>query len=223
MDNNNVKYYVVEGLANANPSKNLKSTIRIAAIPDNFPFFPKNQIGHESLRHLRRYNQKWKNLKRIASKIADKICDDNFILDCNDFILTPYDNEFNKYSFDLLKHTIHGKYDKEFSGLHLISSFNKDVESVEQTKPEDSNGVWEARIVLNNKRRNKIYIKTSTFFPKDWTPSHFMFESFSAIKSINIDSNVTEYSSITQSGIPVVIIIKNNRVKTIYPLYQGVK
>lgn len=223
MDNENLKFYIVDGLASANPDKNLKSESRIIAIPDNFPYILTNDFGHNSIRHLRRYNQKWKYLKSIQSKTADKICEENFILYCHDFVLTPHDIEFNKYSFDLLQHAIYGKYDSEFSGLHLISSFNKEIESIEQVKPEDINGVWEAKVVLYNKRRNKHYIKTSTFFPKTWTPSHFMFESFAAIKSIQINSNETEYLSKTQSGIPVVIIIKNNRAKTIYPLYQDSK
>lgn len=220
---NEIKYYVVEGWVSANPDKKLNSNIRIVAIPRDFPFLPNDTNGHNSLRHLRHYDPKWKQLHKISSKTADKICDEKFILDCYDFVLTPYDKKFNEYSFDLLQHTVHGKYDNEFSGLHLISSFNKDIESIEQTKPEDINGIWEAKIKLNNKRRNKIYEKTSTFFPKNWTPSHFMFESFSAIESLQISPTTNEYDSITKSGIPVKIIIKNNCAKTIYPLYTEPK
>ena len=216
---NNITYYLIEGIASANPEKNLNSRMRIAAIPDDFPFRPKNMTGHNSIRHLRRYDEKWKELKRTSSKTADKICDENFILDFYDFILTPNDNKYNKYSFQLLEHTIHGDYDNDFQGLHLICKHNKDIVCIEETKTADKNGVWEARIFLFNKIRQKTYEKVSTFFPKNWTPSHFMFEAFSAIDKLVIVSTITEYKSVTQSGVPVILIIKNGRAKTIYPLY----
>lgn len=216
---NKIKYYLIEGLKSADPEKNVKSNYRIAAIPIDFPFQP-NQTPHDSLRHLRRYEERWKKLKIKSSKIADKICDDKFILDCSDFIITPMDEEFNKYSFDLLQHTIHGKYEKTFSGLHLLTKLNKDIVKVEQTKEEDRNGVWEAKIILHNKKRNETYEKVSTFFPKKWTPTHFMFEAHSAVKNIKITKDLKQYSSLTSSGIPVKIIIENSFAKTIFPVYE---
>ncbi len=213
------KYYVVENWASANPEKNCNSKIRIAEIPNDFPFFLNNKLGHNSIRHLRRHDPIWNEFNSKSRKVADKICEEKFILNCHDFILTPNNEKFNEYSFDLLQHTIHGKYDNEFSGLHLISNLNKEIISIEQTKAEDIHGVWEARITLKNNKRNKIYEKTSTFFPRMWTPTHFMFESYSAISILQINSNQIEYESKTNSGIPVKIIIRNNRAKSIYPLY----
>lgn len=214
------KYYLIPNLASANPAKRLSSKIRIAQIPDNFPFIPQNFIGHLSIRHLKRNEERWKELKKISSKKADKICEEQFILDFHDFVLTPYDKTFNEYAFDLLQHSIYGKYDNEFKGVHLFCEFNKDIIDHEQTKKEDKNQVWEAKIKVYNKLRNKTYEKVSTFFPRSWTPTQFMFESFEAINRIVTSPEIIEYKSVTTSGIPVVIIIKNGRAKTIYPVYQ---
>jgi len=217
---NNIKYYLIEGIANSNPDKKLNSRMRIAAIPNDFPFRPSNLIGHNSIRHLRHFDNKWKELKKTKGKIADKICDSNFILEFHDFILTPNDNKFNKYSFALLEHTIHGDYDNNFQGLHLLCRHNKDIIRIDETKPVDKNGVWEARVFLFNERRQKTYEKVSTFFPKNWTPSHFMYETFTAIDKLEIVNTVTEYNSVTESGVPVMIIMKNGRAKSIYPIYS---
>jgi hypothetical protein len=220
---NDIKYYVVEGWANANPEKKLKSNIRIVAISKDFPFFPSIYKGYNSLRDLRRNNPIWKQLKQHSSKTADKICNENFILDCYDFVLTPMDNTFNEYSFDLLQHTIHGNYDKNFQGLHLICDFNKNIRNIEELRAENEHGIWEARITVYNQLRDNCFEKVSTFFPKHWTPTHFMFEAYSAIKSLDITPTTTEYDSITKSGIPVKIIVQDNRVKTIYPKYIETK
>ncbi len=211
------KFYIIEGLGSINSDKNMKSAIRVAAIPDNFPFLPSNIVGHCSLRHLRQYDAKWKQLKSRLSKTADKICQEEYIFDFHDFVLTPNNEKFNQYSYDLLQHSIHGKYGNDFQGLHLLTKHNKDIIGIEETKTEDENGVWEARVKVFNKRRNKTYEKLSTFFPKSWTPSHFMFETFYAIEKIKIEPTITEYISSTLSGIPVVVVIKENRAKTIYP------
>lgn len=215
-----VKYYVVEGWASANPDENLKSRIRIAAIPDTFPFRPKHLVGHNSIRHLRRFDEKWKRLKALSSKKADSLYDEKFILGVHDFILTPTDKKFNEYSFHLLQHAIHGSYDKGFQGLHLISKYNKEIVRIEKTKKEDVNGVWEARVFVFNSKRNKTYEKVSTFFPKSWTPTHFMFEIFHAINNIEVSPAITGYSSKTLSGIPVEVVIENNRARSIYPKHQ---
>lgn len=215
-----IKYYLVEGIASADPEKNLKSRLRIIAIPDHQPFFPKGCIPHESLRHIRKYEKRWQQLKRVSSKTADKICEKRFVLDFANFITTPCNDVFDQYSFDLLKHTIQGDYDNDFNGLHLISEFNKDVISVEELKPKDGNGVWIGKVVLYNEKRNKHYTKISSFFPRNWTADSFMLETYSAICTLKIDSLTEEYKSKTSSGVPVTIIIRNGRAKTIYPEYQ---
>ena len=67
----------MEGIASANPDKNVKSRYRILEIPEDFYFLkPKNALSHNSLRHLRRYDETWKRLKATSGKIADKICEE---------------------------------------------------------------------------------------------------------------------------------------------------
>lgn len=217
---NTIKYYLIPRLTCIDPTKNLKSKIRIAAFHVDFPFKPEGLIGHESLRHLRKHESHWQELKKTDSRTADKLSLDKFIMDCNDCVFTPRDKEFNKYALDLLQHTIHGKLDKEFKGVHLISKFNTNISKINQLGPVDKNGVWKAEFEIYSKKRDKFYPKKSTFFPRNWTPSHFMFESFVAIKRLKIIDTIEKYNSTTSSGIPVTIIIKNGRAKSIYPIYQ---
>lgn len=214
-----LKYFLLENIASVDPEKKLNTKTRVVSIPNNFPFIPGNVIGYNSLKDLRKFDLKWKKLKAEKSKIADIICYEKFIIQVDDFILTPSNKKFNKYSFNLLQHTIHGKFDKKLQGLHLICKFNKNIIKIEELKTEDENGIWEARITVYNKLRDRYYEKTSTFFPKNWTPTHFMFEAFSAIEKLEINSENKVYKSKTVSGIPVVIRIENNKAKTIFPLY----
>ncbi|MBL7934473.1 MAG: EndoU domain-containing protein [Bacteroidia bacterium] len=218
-----IKYYVFDGIATVDPQKKLVCKTRVVTIPNNFPFLPSNLTGYNSLKDLRKSDSKWKKLKTEKSKTADTICYERFIIDFKDVVLTPSNKKFNEYSFELLQHTIHGKYDKEFQGLHLLCDFNKNIKKVEELRPEDTNGVWEAKVTVYNELRDKSYEKVSTFFPKHWTPTHFMFETFHAIENIEINSEIKEYKSETQSGIPVIVIIENNRAKTIYPIYKDEK
>ena len=140
-------------------------------------------------------------------------------MDCNDFILTPCDKIFNEYSFHFLQHAIHGKYEKEFSGLHLLTTFNKEITNIKQTGPEDKNGVWEAEITVKNSIRNKEYKKVSTLFPKSWTPTHFMFEIYDAFNKIKIVETINAYRSTTTSGIPVIFSIMKGKARSVYPEY----
>ena len=66
--------------------------------------------------------------------------------------------------------------------------FNTEIKFIEILKPEDENGVWEAEITIYNEMRKKEYKKVSTFFPKTWTPSDFMFEAYNAFNQIDINS-----------------------------------
>lgn len=220
----NIKYYAVEGWGSVNHENEIKSPIKIAAIPNDSRNPLRNQIGHNSISHLKKYDQKWIAFSKTRYKLANRICEEKYIIRIRDYVVTPYDKVFNEYSFDILQHSIHGKYNDKCEGIHLFTNLNKDITQVEVTKPEDKNGVWEAKVLVFNKKRNKQYEKISTFFPKSWSPDMLMTETFHAIKGITlngIDSVYTKYKSNTLSGIPVIIGIKNKRLKSIYPLHQG--
>jgi len=214
------KYYLIPKLGCLDPDKNLPYEYRIAEIPVDFPFVPSNIKGHNSLRHLRKYDEIWKAFDSVNHKAAIKICDKKFILDANDFILFPSDENFNKYSYTVLMHSIFGEFDKELSGVHLLSHLNKDLTIEKVLRDEDCNGIWEAEIKVYNQRRNKYYSKTSTFFPKNWTPSHFMSECFYAFKKIYNPKIGGCIESLTKSNIPVRLVFKNDELNSIYPIYE---
>lgn len=106
------------------------------------------------------------------------------------------------------------------SGVHLLSHLNKDLTIEKVLRDEDCNGIWEAEIKVYNQRRNKYYSKTSTFFPKNWTPSHFMSECFYAFKKIYNPKIGGCIESLTKSNIPVRLVFKNDELNSIYPIYE---
>lgn len=59
-------------------------------------------------------------------------------------------------------------------------------------------------------------------FPKIWSANLFMikiYEAYNNKKQCNTEPN--KYHSITSCGVPIDFIIKDNKIKTVYPLYQG--
>src|SRR5436190_2443822 len=88
------KYYLWGGIGGTDTRKRLKSYYRVVEIPTSFPFVPKGLRGYATLKKLRKNDVVWAYLKKNNPKIADKICHPNFILDFDDFILTPNDDMF---------------------------------------------------------------------------------------------------------------------------------
>jgi hypothetical protein len=219
MNADNHKYYLIPGLGCLDPAKDLPYKYRIAIIPDNYPFVPDHILGHNSLRHLRKYDENWRYFDSVNHKGALKICEHKFLLDFNNFILTPSNSIFDKYSHKILMHSIFGEFEKELSGVHLLSSLNKNLIIEKVLRNEDSNMVWEAQIKVFNEQRQKHYSKISTFFPKFWTPSHFMFESFSAFTKIYMPDLNGLIESKTNSGVPVKFVFNQGILKSVFPIY----
>jgi hypothetical protein len=213
-------YSIIENTICSDKQKNLPYQYSIIKIQKDFPF-DFNAQRFTSLSHLKRYSKVYNEFKRDNPKGARKICENRFILDIKDFILTPNDEPFSLYAWDLLNHTIYGKIEKDFSGIHLISNINRDIKSIIETKPPDKNGIWEAEITVFSTTKNKEFSKISTLFPKSWDPTEFMFEIHYAIqKMIKKSSSDYVVESKTKSGIPVEIVLKNDKILSVYPIYS---
>jgi len=213
-------YSILENTICSDKNKNLPYQYSIIKIQKEFPF-DFNAQRFTSLSNLKRYSKVYNEFKKGNPKGALRICENRFILDIKDFILTPNDEPFNLYAWDLLNHTIYGKIEKDFSGIHLISNINRDIKSIKETKPPDKNGIWEAEITVFSSTKNKEFTKISTIFPKSWNPSKFMFEIHHAIQNMTKKSN-SDYvvESKTESGIPVRLVIKNDKILSAYPIYS---
>lgn len=213
-------YSIIENSICSDKQKNLPYQYSIIKIRKDFPF-DFNAQRFTSLSNLKRYSKVYNEFKRGNSKGALKICENKFILDIKDFIITPNDEPFNLYAWDLLNHTIYGKIEKDFSGIHLISNINRYIKSIIETKPPDRNGIWEAEITVFSPTKNKEFTKTSTLFPKSWSPSDFMFEIHYAFQKMIKKSNSSYVAeSSTKSGIPVRLVMKNDKILSVYPIYS---
>ena len=217
-------YYFVPKIA-IDDNSNLFKPFRIIELREDFPFKPKGIPGYSTIKELRKNDKNWKKYHKQDSKSAVKICDNKFIITAHDFVLTPRDEEFNEVSYKLLKHTVIGELSNDIMGIHLISKLNPNIRSVIQTSKEDCLGIWKADIEYFSKERGKVYLKKdSSMFPKNWDPSTFMFKIYGAYKSrkqCELDEDI--FYSMTDCGIPVEFIIKNNVLKTVYPIYQETK
>ncbi|NME66598.1 EndoU domain-containing protein [Flammeovirga aprica] len=220
------KYYCVEGIGSDNKNEHISKPYRIIFLDSNFPFtssIVKGARGYNTLKELRKHDETWINYSQIDRKSAMKICEKKFIFYSRHFVITPSDEEFNEVSYKLLKHTIFGELKKEITGIHLISDLNPHIKTVTQKSHEDKNGVWIADVEYYSKERDKLYLKqNSSMFPKSWCPTTFMFKIFTAYKvkqQCKSDSSI--FHSITDCGIKVDFVIKNNIMKTVYPLYLG--
>jgi hypothetical protein len=220
--NGQIKYYFVPKL-DVDDNSNLFKPYRVLKLHVNFPIQPNKLTGYDSLKDLRKKDANWKAYYAEDSKSAVKVCQEKFIVSAKNFIITPSDKEFKYVSFKLLKHTIMGELSNDINGIHLYSELNKSIVDIQKVEEEDKRGVWVARIKYYSKERDKTYIKEkSTMFPLSWDPTTYMFEIYEAYKNRKpVESDETKFHSKTLSGIPVEFIIKDNRLRTVYPLYKN--
>ena len=200
----------------------LPKEYRILCLPKSFPFQFRNLPAYNSIRELRKNDPSWKEYNNRDPKSAQKICEERFIFKAKDFVLTPSGSAFDGCSYKVLKHGIMGELSKDINGIHLISALNKDITSISQLSAEDKNGVWNGIVGYYSEKRNKTYTKFSSFFPKSWTESQYMFEVNFAYQNLSeVDGEQYMFSSVTKSGVPVIFIIRDQKVRTVYPIYTN--
>ena len=218
------RYYFVPKIG-IDDNSNLFKPFRIVKLHVNFPLQPNGIVGYDSLKELRKNDVKWKEYHENDPKSAVKICQEEFIITAENFVLTPTDKEFQNVSFKLLKHTVMGELSNEITGIHLYSKLNKSIKTIQKIRKEDKRGVWIATIEYYSKERDKTYIKeNSSMFPLTWDPTTYMFEIYYAYKNRKqCENEEFKFHSITMSGIPVDFIIKNGRLRTVYPIYEEEK
>ncbi|MEQ8472327.1 MAG: EndoU domain-containing protein [Marinoscillum sp.] len=217
------KYYCVTGLGDDSKTHRLPKPFRIYFVEDSHPFVPSQLTGYSTIEELRKKDPIWRKYHEKDPQSATKICKPEFILSSKYFVLTPYDEEFSKVSYKLLKHTIMGELQKEITGVHMISKLNPHILSFSEKCRPDTNGVWVADIEYFSKERNQPYLKeNSSMFPKSWDPTIFMFKMFFAYKvKKQCKSDPTIFHSITDCGVPVDFVIRNGKLKSAYPIYRG--
>ncbi|MDK0901563.1 minor capsid protein [Clostridium perfringens] len=128
----------------------------------------------------------------------------------------------NFASKDAIKHILEGEINRRGNpvGFHMENMPNRLGEIIPGTKSTiDSNGVYEARIVINNIEKRFI----STFYPEKLTPQQIVNainEAYDNRKQIGNPAS-KKYNGITSYGFEINMYLDdNNKIKTAYPLKQ---
>ncbi len=100
--------------------------------------------------------------------------------------------------------------------------FDLFIDDKEYRKLLNIHGVWEAKISAYNSNRDEWIPKArpSTFFPTHWTNEQLVLKIQEAFKTKTC-INKTKYIGITSCNIEVVFILKDQKIRSIYPLYTN--
>jgi hypothetical protein len=205
-------------------SNDLNAGVRIfCEETKHHPFVYKKIDGpFSSLRQLRKQSNIFKRLVKSDTKRVQQILDFKNIIDI------PYDKPIifvkkSGYSQDfinLFTHTYLGNIQSEkIFGVHYFD--NTRMKIIKTIASEDSNNVWKALVEIFDVEKQRCYKKESTFFPKDWTLNRLFHEcDFACQSKVKVKDTQYIYSAKTLSGVPVEIILRDDILKSIYPIYS---
>jgi len=213
-------YYIALNASTIQPN-DLKAGERIFKMPFSFfeNFAEDGEGPYLSLRSLKRNSSIFKALLQKNSKRAKQILEDKNIITVENYIYINGRDSFSPKIIELFEHSTRGNVSKDkISGIHFFR--NKQMRIVEIIKPENTLGIWKAKIEVFRNDKNEWFEKTSTFFPLSWDLRKLLYECDYCYKTMIKDqSRVSVHKSVTTCGVPVEIIINNEKIKSIYPLY----
>lgn len=136
--------------------------------------------------------------------------------------VTPSQNkqtEIDELSL-VIQHVMWGEIRQgECFGVHFLDAIQHRV--VEETRPVNEKGVWEALIEVRHPRTNSWVRKRkpSTLFPRHWTKEILEKKLQMAFQQKN---RVTSFKAqgMTDCGIVVVFIKQQQLITSCYPLYE---
>lgn len=213
-------YYILKNGTSTDKQK-LKTGTFIVRIPTYFPIdFSDGNGPYKSLRALKRYSPIFKLLQRNNTKRAQQIIDEKNIITSDKLIATPKGTEFKQQVVDGFIHATIGRIKNgDLTGIHF---FDQDkVRILEIIEHNDFTKVFKARFEFYDSKTNKWIEKksVSTFFPKHWNLARLLMECKFAFDRINeIELKDGKIRSTTKSNITVEMIIKNGKLKSLYPL-----
>ncbi|MCW8898102.1 MAG: EndoU domain-containing protein [Flavobacteriales bacterium] len=213
-------YYIIDNIGGE--ILDLEPGSRIFETHDNIAKHPKG-VGegpYDSIKELKQQSEIFKHLEIQNPTRARKIQEDRFLIKTTRRVYVPLDgSEYLKQIYPLMQHSSNGTVNsKGVLGVHL---FNKErVRVIQQTVPTNKYGIWEAFVMVYNPRSKRWMTKSraSTFFPTSWGLQELVDECRTAYENRKIISD-RKSVGVTYSGIPVVFIIENGKLKSVYPMY----
>lgn len=193
---------------------------RIVETQSQLPFESTEFEGpFKTLKEIRLNSNIYQDLLKNNPKRAQKIFEENFIVKAENFIIFPdlKDNPFMNFIYKIMQHSSNGKFkSNDVSGIHLLSGIVRIVEVIAENK---TLGIKKCIIEAFNERTEKWIKKSepSTFFPENWGLQKLVNECYIAFTNkIQMDEN--SYRGKTSDNIEIEFIIKNNELKTLYPI-----
>lgn len=171
----------------------------------------------ESINQLKKRSKKFKELARTDTRRVNQILEKKNIVTGNRYIMTGPDESCTFDFIRLYSHSMRGEVkNKSLGGVHFYDNGRMKIKSL--IKPPDQNRVWEA--IVEVQENGKWFEKQSTFFPMDWSLTQLFHECKVAVSTmIPKDNSPYLHFGRTLTGVPVEIIVKDGKLKSIYPLY----
>ncbi|MCY2687578.1 EndoU domain-containing protein [Salinimicrobium sp. TH3] len=211
-------YYIIENVCKATGQEKLKVGIRIFMVPDFYPSIQEGEGPFKSLRNLKRNSFIYKKLILKGSKQVQKVL--NNITVSEKFILTPEGKTYKDDFINVYLHVTKGRVKNgKVSGLHFFDP--EKIKIIEEEYFDNATGVFRAKIEFFDKNTKRWIPKkaSSTFFPKNWSPTNLFAEcDFANMNKVKKVDSEHIYLSKTMSGIQVEIVVKNGKLTSIYPL-----
>jgi hypothetical protein len=215
------KYYIGANLASLD-CQDLKPGYRIFQIIGNFQYeSPVLDGPYDSIAQLKKESYIFKEALRKDSRRVQKILRPDRIVKIKDFAITDRNNSKPPDFLKTIEHIVKGDFrSKSLSGIHFYEE--KRMTLIQITGSEDANKVWKAIVEVKDPNSDRMYRKETNFFPIEWDLTRLFHECEVAFAHC-VRNNRKEFvcESYTESGIPVELIIKNNELISIYPIYGG--
>ena len=223
----NEDYFIGENVAVLSNKTELKDGVRIFCIRHNqlrVVLGEGFEGPYPTLQNLKANSELFHKLQKENSRKAEKISRPENIMksNINESIFTLANQGHQKDFLQAIRHAITGDVRKEaLSGVHLFDESRMRI--IHITRSPDKFGVWEAEIEMYDKKSNK-YIKKekpTTFFPNEWSRSQLFHEISVACNNIyKCPECKNVWHGTTPSGVFLNIIVKNDRIETIYPRHS---
>jgi hypothetical protein len=174
---------------------------------------------YATVKALTMYSDFAKELKLKFPKEYVKIINEESIAEVLEEIYMP---KGEKYSIDFIEMVSHGikpsTLNKNVSGGHLLTS---PTVRIKEELEVDKNGIIRAIIEAKNTNTGKWIEKkgVTTLFPKSWTFQKYFDECKIVVSNLNKISE-HRYKSKTSCGIETIVIIKDKKFKSMYPIFS---
>lgn len=212
-------YYIGDNLG---PGDNkLSSGPRILKIRDEpYGYYGYDELEgpYDSINQLKKRSAIFKELCRTNTKRVQQILRKENIVVSRKKIVTETDHFYTEDYIRTFEHITKGDVkSNQLYGIHYFDSEKMRV--IEILNPRDKNGVWKAKVEAYDANTKGRYEKESSFFPEEWSLTQLFHECDHADKN-KVQIGEHKFISKTYSGVTVHIIMKNDKLVSIYPIHE---